>query len=97
MLKLASPFSGVSAELRTDQPGVVLYSCNWSDGTAVLKSTQGIKGVNEKVGRSSCIAIEAQEWPDGINQSVAFLLFFFSSFLLFFFSSCYILCVLANE
>ncbi len=68
MLKLASPFSGVSAELRTDQPGVVLYSCNWSDGSAVLKSTQGIKGVNEKVVRSSCIAIEAQEYPDGINQ-----------------------------
>jgi len=54
--------------LRTDQPGVVLYSCNWMDGSAGLKGTQGIKGVNEKVVRSSCIAIEAQEWPDGVNQ-----------------------------
>jgi galactose mutarotase-like enzyme len=65
---LASAFSGVKAELRTDQPGLVLYSCNWMDGTASLKSTQGIAGVNEKVVRSSCVAIEAQDWPDGINQ-----------------------------
>lgn len=68
VVRLASPFSGVKAELRTDQPGVVLYSCNWMDGSAVLKKTQGIAGVNEKVVRSSCIAIEAQEYPDGINH-----------------------------
>lgn len=68
VVRLASEFSGVKAELRTDQPGVVLYSCNWMDGTADLKSTQGIKGVNEKVVKSSCIAIEAQDYPDGINQ-----------------------------
>ncbi|KAK4237116.1 galactose mutarotase-like domain-containing protein [Achaetomium macrosporum] len=66
--RLASAFSGVKAELRTDQPGLVLYSCNWMDGSAELKSTQGIEGVNEKVVRSSCIAIEAQDWPDGINH-----------------------------
>ncbi|KAH6616028.1 galactose mutarotase-like domain-containing protein [Chaetomium sp. MPI-SDFR-AT-0129] len=65
---LASEFSGVKAELRTDQPGIVLYSCNWMDGTADLKSTQGIEGVNEKVVRSSCVAIEAQDYPDGINH-----------------------------
>ncbi|KAH6623104.1 galactose mutarotase-like domain-containing protein [Chaetomium tenue] len=68
VLTLASEFSGVKAELRTDQPGVVLYSCNWMDGSADLKSTQGIEGVNEKVIRSSCIAIEAQDYPDGINH-----------------------------
>jgi galactose mutarotase-like enzyme len=68
VVTLASEFSGVKAELRTDQPGVVLYSCNWMDGSADLKSTQGIEGVNEKVIRSSCIAIEAQDYPDGINQ-----------------------------
>jgi galactose mutarotase-like enzyme len=66
--RLSSAFSGVKAELRTNQPGLVLYSCNWMDGTASLKKTQGIPGVNEKVVRSSCIAIEAQDWPDGINQ-----------------------------
>ncbi|KAK4120619.1 galactose mutarotase-like protein [Parathielavia appendiculata] len=68
VVTLGSAFSGVKAELRTDQPGVVLYSCNWMDGSADLKSTQGIEGVNEKVVRSSCIAIEAQDWPDGINH-----------------------------
>ncbi|KAL2266784.1 hypothetical protein VTJ83DRAFT_6136 [Remersonia thermophila] len=66
--RLASGFSGVKAELRTDQPGVVLYSCNWSDGTARLKKTQGIRGKHETVTRSSCVAIEAQDWPDGINH-----------------------------
>lgn len=67
---LASKFSGVKAELRTDQPGVVVYSCNWMDGSAKLKRTQGIAGEKgrDTVGRSSCVAIEAQEWPDGINQ-----------------------------
>lgn len=68
VVTLASEFSGVKAELRTDQPGVVLYSCNWMDGSADLKSTQGIEGVNEKVIRSSCVAIEAQDYPDGINR-----------------------------
>jgi galactose mutarotase-like enzyme len=68
VVTLASEFSGVKAELRTDQPGVVLYSCNWMDGSAELKSTQGIEGVNEKVIRSSCVAIEAQDYPDGINR-----------------------------
>lgn len=74
VVSLASPFSGVRADLRTDQPGVVLYSCAWMDGSAVLKSTQGLAGggpaAARKVARSSCIAIEAQEWPDGINRWV---------------------------
>ncbi|KAL2258553.1 hypothetical protein VTK26DRAFT_8110 [Humicola hyalothermophila] len=66
---LASEFSGVKAELRTDQPGLVIYSCNWMDGSAKLKSTQGLdKDGWRAVERSSCVAIEAQEWPDGINH-----------------------------
>jgi aldose 1-epimerase len=64
---LASPFSGIKAELRTDQGGLVLYSCNWFDGSQALKSTQGLED-RHTVGRSSCIAIEAQNWVDGINQ-----------------------------
>ena len=64
---LASPWSGIKAELRTTQPGIVLYSCNWMDGTASLKSTQGLRPT-DKVGRSSCLAIEAQDFVDGINQ-----------------------------
>lgn len=68
VLTLASEFSGVKADLRTDQPGVVLYSCSWMDGSAQLKSTQGVEDEERTVARSSCVAIEAQEWPDGINK-----------------------------
>ncbi|KAI1179523.1 aldose 1-epimerase [Nemania sp. FL0916] len=67
VVTLASAFSGIKAELRTDQPGVVIYSCNWFDGTADLKSTQGTDA-NKKVVRSSCVAIEAQDYVDGINH-----------------------------
>ncbi len=64
---LAAPFSGISAELRTNQPGLMLYTCNWMDGSAALKSTQGTANVT-KVGKSSCVAIEAHDYPDAINQ-----------------------------
>ncbi|KAI1084807.1 galactose mutarotase-like domain-containing protein [Whalleya microplaca] len=67
VVTLASAFSGIKAELRTDQPGLVLYSCNWMDGSANLKSTQGTDD-NRKVVRSSCVAIEAQDYVDGINH-----------------------------
>lgn len=68
VLTLASPWSGIKAELRTDQVGVVLYSCAWTDGSANLKSTQGQGTTRRKVERSSCIAIEPQDYIDGINR-----------------------------
>jgi aldose 1-epimerase len=65
---LASKNSGIKAELRTDQRGLQVYTCNWFDGASnPLKKTQGIAG-REFVTRSSCIALEAQDWVDGINQ-----------------------------
>ena len=67
VVTLASDFSGISAELRTDQVGVVIYSCNWFDGTGELKSTQGL-GDRDTVTRSSCVAIEAHDYVDGINK-----------------------------
>jgi len=67
VLTIASDFSGVKAELRTDQPGIVIYSCSWMDGSAILKSTQGLND-KQRVVKSSCVAIEAQEYPDGINH-----------------------------
>jgi aldose 1-epimerase len=67
VVTLASPFSGIKADLRTNQVGVVIYSCNWFDGTGSLKSTQGLEG-RTTVGRSSCVAIEAHDYVDGINQ-----------------------------
>ncbi len=69
VVTLASAFSGIKAELRTDQPGVVIYTCNWFDGTGNLKSTQGTSR-NKKVVRSSCVAIEAQDYV-GRNQPVS--------------------------
>ncbi|CAK7200110.1 hypothetical protein SEUCBS139899_002799 [Sporothrix eucalyptigena] len=65
--KLAAPFNGIQAELRTNQPGIMLYTCNWMDGSASLKSTQGTANVT-KVDRSSCVAIEAHDYPDAINH-----------------------------
>jgi aldose 1-epimerase len=67
VLTLSSAFSGIKGEMRTNQPSVVVYTCNWMDGSAKLKSTQGTDTV-KTVGRSSCIAIEAQDYSDGINQ-----------------------------
>jgi len=67
VLVLGSAWSGVRAELRTDQVGVVLYTCAWSDGSASLKKTQGT-GSRKKVEKSSCVAIEAQDYVDGINR-----------------------------
>ena len=64
---LASAWSGIKAELRTNQPGVVIYTCSWSDGTASLKKTQGTSS-RKKLEKSSCVAIEAQDYVDGINQ-----------------------------
>jgi aldose 1-epimerase len=67
VVSLASPFSGIKADLRTDQAGVVIYSCNWFDGSGALKSTQGLED-RETVTRSSCVAIEAHDYVDGINN-----------------------------
>ncbi|KAB5585553.1 galactose mutarotase-like protein [Coniochaeta sp. 2T2.1] len=67
VLTLASGYTGIRADLRTDQPGVQVYSCYWSDGTAPLKSTQGTAS-HKNVTSSSCVAIEAQDYVDGINH-----------------------------
>ncbi|SPO01429.1 related to Rds1 protein [Cephalotrichum gorgonifer] len=66
VLTLSSEFSGIQAELKTDQPGVVIYSCSWMDGSIPLREDQGIEG-RGFVERSSCVAIEAQDYPNGVN------------------------------
>ncbi|KAJ4350288.1 uncharacterized protein N0V89_008909 [Didymosphaeria variabile] len=67
-LTLSSAFSGIKAELTTDQDAVVLYTCNWNDGKSEFKSTQGVAGQDKFIPRDGCIAIEAQDYVDGINQ-----------------------------
>jgi aldose 1-epimerase len=65
---LSSPWSGIKAELRTNQDGIVIYTCNWNDGKTEFKSTQGIEGQDKFIPRDGCVAIEAQDYVDGINQ-----------------------------
>lgn len=67
-LTLSSEWSGIIAELTTDQDAVVVYTCNWNNGKTEFKSTQGIAGQNKLIPRDGCIAIEAQDYADGINQ-----------------------------
>jgi galactose mutarotase-like enzyme len=67
VLSLASPFSGISADLKTNQLGVVIYSCNWFDGSQSLKKTQGLQN-RTTVDRSSCVAIEAHDYVNGIKE-----------------------------
>ena len=68
VLTLSSAFTGIKAELVTNQDAVVLYTCNWNDGKTEFKSTQGIAGKDKFIPRDGCIAIEAQDYVDGINQ-----------------------------
>jgi len=68
VLTLSSAFTGIEAKMRTNQDAVVLYTCNWNDGKTEFKSTQGIAGKDKFIPRDGCIAIEAQDYVDGINQ-----------------------------
>jgi aldose 1-epimerase len=65
---LASAWSGIKADLRTNQDAIVIYTCNWNDGKSEFKSTQGIAGQDKFIPRDGCIAIEAQDYVDGVNQ-----------------------------
>lgn len=68
VLTLSSAFSGIKASMTTDQDAVVLYTCNWNDGKSEFKDDQGIAGKDKFIPRDGCIAIEAQDYVDGINQ-----------------------------
>ncbi|KAF8425318.1 galactose mutarotase-like domain-containing protein [Tirmania nivea] len=65
---LASAWSGIKVDIRTDQQGLQLYTCYWSLGTDKLKSTQGGPASNGFVNSGGCVAIEAQDWNNGINH-----------------------------
>ncbi|KAI4921820.1 hypothetical protein J4E90_000247 [Alternaria incomplexa] len=68
VLTLSSAYSGIEAKLTTNQDAVVLYTCNWNDGKSEFKSTQGVVGQDKLIPRDGCIAIEAQDYVDGINH-----------------------------
>jgi len=65
---LASSFTGIKVDIRTDQQGLQLYTCYWSGGNAPIKSTQGGPASNGFVNSGGCAAIEASDWNDGINN-----------------------------
>lgn len=66
---LSSEFTGIKADLRTNQDAIVIYTCNWNDGKTEFKSTQGKKDDKDKfIPRDGCVAIEAQDYVDGINH-----------------------------
>ena len=66
--KLSSEWSGITAELKSNQAGIVIYTCHWMDGAIQMKKSQGVTGGARNVTSSSCVAIEAHDWVDGINQ-----------------------------
>jgi len=65
---LRSEWSGITVDAYSNQGGLQVYSCFWSDGSGPLKSTQGGPASNGFVKSDSCIALEAQDWNDGINH-----------------------------
>jgi aldose 1-epimerase len=66
---LKSEWSGIKVEGWSNQEGVQIYTCYWNpNGEVPLKSTQGGPASNGFVNSNGCIAIEYQDWNDGINQ-----------------------------
>lgn len=71
MASLASPWSGISVDIWTDQDAFQMYSCNGQDGTMALKKTQGIndnKDFPRVIPKYGCVVMEVQDWIDGINN-----------------------------
>ncbi|TAQ91095.1 hypothetical protein B7494_g671 [Chlorociboria aeruginascens] len=65
---LSSDWSGIKWDLYTDQAGVVVYSCYWMSGANQLKAAQGGPASNGYVQSNGCVAVEPQDWIDGINH-----------------------------
>lgn len=73
VLHLSSRVTGISMEVKTNQPAIQIYSCNGVGPFPVkpsqreLNNERGLHGV-DVVGNHGCIAIEPQGWIDGINH-----------------------------
>lgn len=66
-LQWSSSKSGIRLSLKTDQEGLQVYSGAHHDGTHSLKQSQ-TGGPSDKVQKFGCLAIEPQDWIDGINH-----------------------------
>ncbi|CZR63159.1 related to aldose 1-epimerase [Phialocephala subalpina] len=65
---LSSGWSGIKWDLYSDQPGIVVYSCHWMSGGNQLKQDQGGTASNGFVRKDGCVAVEPQDYIDGINH-----------------------------
>ncbi|WPH00223.1 Hypothetical protein R9X50_00304600 [Acrodontium crateriforme] len=68
---LASPYSGISLDLYTDQAALQMYSCNNLNGTLALKETQGFFNDSSRprvAEKHGCVVLEVEDWIDGINN-----------------------------
>jgi len=63
-----SPLTGISLEMRTDQPSVQFYSGNFLDGTIPRKKDQTYGGVPQYYQHWGCAVLEAQHFPDSIHH-----------------------------
>ncbi|KKY32198.1 putative aldose 1-epimerase [Diaporthe ampelina] len=69
--QLASPWSGISVDIYTDQDAFQVYSCNGQNGSIALKSTQGIlddPDFPRTIPKYGCVVMEVEDWVDAINQ-----------------------------
>ncbi|KAI9793362.1 MAG: hypothetical protein M1816_000254 [Peltula sp. TS41687] len=68
VLSMSSKNTGIQMDVRTNQQSVVVFSCGILNGAGgSLKSSQQKGGV-KLVPDYGCIAIEPQQWTDGINH-----------------------------
>lgn len=66
---LWSDWSGIRVDMYSAQPGVVMTSCPFfPEDTLPIKRTQGGPANNGFVPTDGCVAMEAQDWVDGINK-----------------------------
>lgn len=68
---MRSAWSGIQLEVFTDQEAIQIYTCSGQNGSMALKETQGLFNVSDRprtIPLHGCIAIEVEDWIDGINQ-----------------------------
>lgn len=69
--QLASPWSGISVDVYSDQEAFQMYSCNGQNGSVALKKTQGLFDNAEfprVIPQYGCVVMEVEDWIDAINQ-----------------------------
>lgn len=63
----SNPDTGIQLSIKTNQEGVQIYTAKHHNGQTPVKAAQK-GGKSEGVQKFGCIAIEPQDWIDGINN-----------------------------